>query len=158
MANVKNFSQLQQVMERRREEAERAFRRGTQRATDILYKRSRDLLTSGVYDKPVPKVKRTRGKDKGKTVAKWRRTGNLRRAERRRIANPFEGHIYNDADYALPRHNLGLEPSDSRVIPPPPAKKRKTTRIAPWRKQAIVDTDKQRLAAYRGELFDALDR
>jgi len=156
---LRTWSDLERKMRQRGERATQAFAAGTKEATILLYVRSRKNMKAEIYDKPIPKVKRTRGKDKGKTVAKWRRAGGagLRGAERHRIVSPFEGHIFNDMNYALARHNLGLTAGDKHVIPPPPSKKRNTTREAPWRAQAIEQTGKARHKAYRKHLFNALN-
>jgi len=154
MARVQSWGALKKVMRN----AARAFAEATHEATTELYVASRKNLTKGIYNKEIPKVKRVRGKDNGKTVTEWRRTGNLRRAESRRIVSEYEGHVYNDAGYALPRHNLGLSPGDARVIQPPPAKKRNTTRIAPWRADAIRQTRRKRQNICRRRLFRALDQ
>lgn len=87
---------------------------------------------------------------------KWTRTGNLRRAEQRRVNSEIEGLVWNDVGYATARHNLGLSPGDPAIAPPPPSKKRNSWRIAPWRTKAITNTNLKRLEAYRKALFDAL--
>lgn len=156
MANVNSFRELERVMHERRADAEKAWREATKEATDTLFKESRDNMRRQVYNKPIPRVKRVRGKDAGKTVKKWRRTGNLRRSEKRRIANQYEGRIWNDAGYAVPRHNLGLGAGDPRAVDPPPSTRRNSERIAPWRVDAINSTKRKRLMIYRRRLFDAL--
>ena len=87
---------------------------------------------------------------------KWKRTGNLRNSEKKKVVSATEGRLFNDAGYALPRHNLGMSPGDPETIPPPPRKKRNTTRQAPWRSRAVNNTAAARLENYRRGLFDAL--
>lgn len=100
-----------------------------------------------------------RGVDEGTSTGrkKWTRTGNLRRSEKRKLTNDFQGEVLNDAGYATARHNLGLSPGDPEIAPPPPKRKRNSTRIAPFRVRAINQTQTQRLEAYRRALFEALD-
>lgn len=60
----------------------------------------RKQMTTDIYAKPVPRRPRS-----GKPM--WTRTGNLRRSERIGQRDPFTVTIVNDADYALPRHEMG---------------------------------------------------
>lgn len=91
----------------------------------------------------------------GKGRKKWTRTGNLRGSERRRIVSDFEGIVENDANYALPRHDLGLSAGHPESIR---GSKRKSDRVAPWRRRAIKNTVEQRRQAYRYALWRALTR
>ena len=87
---------------------------------------------------------------------KWTRTGNLRRSEQKQVVSPTVGRLWNDAGYALPRHNLGLSPGDPEAAPPPPSRQRNTKRIAPWRTRAVWRTAVTRRGIYRKHLLNAL--
>ena len=77
----------------------------------------------------------------------WRRTGNLRRSEHYKILSPYEGIIYNDADYAAARHDLGI----------PGKSNRKTTRPAHWRNNAVDLTRNKVKAIYRKAMKQAIN-
>jgi hypothetical protein len=147
----------------------------TKQATRTVYSESRKELRELVYDKPVPS-KEEYAEERGETITikgetypagyitkngkkikiaikgeyaskkAWRRTGNLRRSERMRIESPFEGIIYNDANYAKARHDVG-DPSVS---------KRKSNRRAPWRNNAIKNTKSKVRKIYRDAMNDAI--
>lgn len=85
---------------------------------------------------------------------KWTRTGNLRRSETRSYPSEFQGMIANDAEYALPRHDLGLPAGDPRAIH---GSKRRSGRIAPWRVLAVMDTAEQRHAIFQTAIRKAMD-
>jgi hypothetical protein len=69
----------------------------------------------------------------------WKRTGNLRRSERKRNVNPYEGQVYNDANYAKIRHD-----------------KKRTRYPAPWRMQAIKVCKVRIRKIYRGAVVRAM--
>jgi len=81
----------------------------------------------------------------GKGKAKWVQTGRLRNSEKMTVAG-LEGRIMNTASYALPRHDLGLAKGDPRAFN---GSTRRSTRIAPWRKDAVAQTEPDRLKRYR---------
>ena len=87
---------------RRTERFVRELERATVEATDAVYAASRQALQSSIYNVPVPTYRNKRGRE----VPLWRRTGNLRRSERRRAAG-LTGIIYNEASYARERHERG---------------------------------------------------
>lgn len=96
------------------------------------------------------------GREAGKGRAQWVQTGNLRASERARMVGD-EGHITNTASYAVPRHELGLSAGDPRSLTGR-GSKRHSTRIAPWRSEAVADEEPKRLERYRKRLWAALTR
>ncbi len=68
----------------------------------------------------------------------WKRTGNLRRSERMKMASPFLGIIYNDAGYAEARHN------------------KKSRFPAPWRTRAIEAKRASVMRRYRAAIMRAM--
>lgn len=145
MADFTDWKTWANEMQRRAQAMQPAIRQGTQKATSILHAKSKAILNKDVYGKAVDKSKTGR--------AKWRRAGNLRRSERMRMLSDTQGLVENDANYALPRHDLGLGPGHPMAVR---GSKRKSTRTAPWRKQAITDTREERLDAYRQYILKAL--
>lgn len=140
------------------------MRAATTKATSIIYAQARMNMTEMIYDKPVPnrmesQIERKRRADadgrkfqarknflnmktmsetrEGKKPA-WRRTGNLRRSERMRIASTYLGVIYNDASYAAARHQM-------RCRYP-----------APWRARAVQQTRPRVVACYREGIMRAI--
>lgn len=176
MAVAHSWKQLAAVFQARAKHLEPAWRRGTAEAMRILWSRSRTNMQDMIYANPPDQNKafyRTKGGGKkalttgwkaraakqgrrGGKGFKWTQTGNLLRSEHRRLLSAYQGLISNVAPYAHARHNLALSPGDKDVIPPPPKRKRQSTRIAPWRSQAIRDTEQDRLNAYRRHLLGAL--
>lgn len=80
---------------------------------------------------------------------KWRRTGNLRTAEKAKVLSPYTGVVDNAMAYALPRHNLGYGPASPEAIDPKPKRAKHTTREAPFRTQAIKATARARFEVYK---------
>lgn len=168
MALYSDWKTYAAVFERRAARLPAAFREGTKNATHILVAESKELLNELVYSKPedvgsfsykgnaekgfeVTTSGRRRVSSKGKK--KWRRTGNLRRSEQWRVLSDTEGLVYNDAGYALPRHDLGLPAGHPEAYH---GSKRKSDRQAPFRLRAIANTAQKRLAAYRDALWKVL--
>lgn len=163
-------------MTRRADRMRPAFREATRQATAMLHAESKRQMNVEIYgkaedtggfsyrrtkgymkDKPTMRgfvMKKGGGRARSKTgKKKWTRTGNLRRSERARVVSDFEGVVENDANYALPRHDLGLPAGSPEAIR---GSKRKSGRVAPWRRQAIAKTKDQRRQAYRNILGQAL--
>ena len=121
-----------------------------------LFVRSKMMLTQLIYQKDIPRVTRTRGSNKGRTVLAWRRkmrSGGLLGAETFFIAaDGSEGHIETDpnspaAKYAFARHELNRpSPIDGR------------TRAAPWRKRAKEEGLDDAVAELRRVLSEGLGR
>jgi hypothetical protein len=169
MAQYTDWRAWARKMEQRVEQLRPAFRAGTTEATDILHAEAKLRMNQDIYSKPedVGSFSYKREKAGGSFITeqsgkravnakgnkKWRRTGNLRRSETRKVLSDTEGMVENDAAYALPRHDLGLSPGNPRAIK---GSKRKSERIAPWRKDAEAATRKRRFEAYRKHLFSAL--
>ena len=102
-----NASRLAEPWERRAQQLEPVMQKATTDATAVMYAESRKQLKELIYDKPVPKCPKSKKPE-------WKRTGNLRRSERKRVASPFLGIVYNDASYAAERHEAG-KPGHRRV-------------------------------------------
>lgn len=109
----------------------------TKAATNVVYEESRKALKELIYDKPVPKGPRSK-------KPLWKRTGNLRRSEHKRVATAYLGIIYNDAGYAEPRHEAG-KPG-----------RRKTRYPAHWQDVAAVKARPQVRKIYRDALRRAV--
>jgi hypothetical protein len=90
----------------------------------------------------------------GKGKAKWIQTGNLKASETWRIGK-HEAFIENAANYAMYRHDLGLAAGNALAYE---GSKRKTKRIAPWRKRAIAWFEPQRADHYRQRVWDVLKK
>jgi hypothetical protein len=122
----------------------------TKNATLTLYAKAKELMNELIYDKPVPTRAETQSgrsarAEAGGRVFKprknfttkkgtanregakpaWKRTGNLKRSERWKVVSAYLGIVYNDAEYARARHDMG-KPG-----------RRKTRYPAPWRDAAI---------------------
>jgi len=172
MGNYRTWGEFAKAMERRANEMPDAFREGTTNATNILHVEAKKLLRELVYDKPEDRTGWSyRKKDRGTPVErftilksgkrgrsksgrkKWTRTGNLRRSEKKSVVSPVLGVVNNDANYALPRHDLGLPAGSPEAIK---GSRRKSERIAPWRTRAIANTDQARREAYRDAIWERL--
>jgi hypothetical protein len=96
------------------------------------------------------------GRESGRGRAEWVQTGNLRRSERMTVEYArLTGVIVNKAPYALPRHDLGLSSGDADAYY---GSKRKSRRIAPWRKRAVQSFEPMRLAHYRDAVHEVLQK
>ena len=150
------WQSLLRKMQARRVAIAPAMQKATGEATRLVWERSKAHMRQDIYGKPIPKRPRS-GKPK------WRRTSNLRKSEKKRMLSAYEGIVQNPAKakaggggYAHARHNLGLAPGHPDVIPPPPKRKRKTDRVAPFRARAIRETATRRRQIYRRHLLQAL--
>ena len=155
MATAYGFGALGGLMKKRAARLRPAFKAATTEATRALWVAARKRMNAEIYG--IAEERSSTGKKQ------WTRTGNLRRSEKKRVLTPYDGVLVNDAKakkggtgYAHARHNLGLSGADKHTIPPPPSRKRNTERIAPWRAEAIEDTDKQRRDIYRRHILAAL--
>jgi hypothetical protein len=164
-----DFEAIKRAMAQRKAGVFAAMHEATKENTDELWKASRANMNRDIYGNPPDKTKAgekrklAKGRRGGKGF-KWTQSGNLLRSEKRKVIG-VEGFIHNQAKakggetgYAHARHNLALSRGDSRVIPPPPKRKRKSSRIAPWRADAIEELGEKRLATYRKHLLNALNR
>ena len=96
------------------------------------------------------------GRQAGRGRGEWTRTNNLRRAETMRVElERLTGIIQNTAPYALPRHDLGLPTGDPEAFY---GSRRRSDRVAPWRKRAVAEFEPQRLEHYSRALRRALQR
>ena len=168
MARYSDWSKFADQFGKRLDRLPAAFRQGTTGATHILVAQSKELLNELVYAKPedVGSFSYRKSGDEFKVNAdgkravsskgkkKWRRTGNLRRSEQWKLLSNTEGLVYNDAGYALPRHDLGLSQGDPEAYH---GSSRKSDRKAPFRLRAIAQTAAKRLQAYRDALWKALN-
>lgn len=172
------FRDIARVMGQRRQKVKRELTAGMAECTRLVWAKSKENMQALIYANPPDTNKgfyRTKSGRKRRLTAKWRetakakgrkggkgfkwtQTGNLLRSERKRTRG-VEGWVENAAKakkggtgYAHARHNLGLSAGDPLVIPPPPGRKRKSTRIAPFRALAIRDTHEQRRAILRGRV------
>ena len=156
-----------------------AMREGTKKATEILHARSKQIMNERIYSIPEDRAQRSFNKQgvlKSQKLStgevglrtgagmgtgeragnkKWRRTGKLRNSETQKLLSNTEGLVQNDAGYALPRHDLGLPAGSPEAIN---GSKRKSTRIAPFRKRAIHETAQARLKAYHDALWRPLSK
>lgn len=172
MADFKTWEEFARAMNARADAMPGAFREGTTDATGILHAACKEHLNEDIYSNPEDtggfsytksgrgtaaeafKVKKSGKRAKSaKGRKKWRRTGALRRSERQKVVSDTEGIVYNDAAYALARHDLGLRSGDKRAIK---GSNRDSSRIAPWRVDAIEDTEEARREAYREPILKAL--
>lgn len=88
----------------------------------------------------------------GRGKAKWQRTGDLAKAEHW-FMEAGVGIILNSMAYALPRHDLGLSPGDPRAVF---GSSRNSTRIAPWRKDAVAEVADRKDEIYSRIIGEAL--
>lgn len=179
MAKVATWQQLARVFAGRNGEVRAAWRLGTTEATRRLWVQCHANMQALIYAHPPDQNKRgfyqtRKGVKTYKRITpgaraamkkpgrrggegfKWTQTGNLLAAERMSVLDDYTGLLRNSAVYAHARHNLAAKGQD--IIPPPPTKKRKSWRVAPWRARAIRETREQRLEAYRVHLVAALQR
>ena len=157
------FRDIAAAMRKRRSAMEPTLARGIAECTRLVWKVSRDNMQALIYAKPPDRTKKASGKalPKGRRGGKgfrWTQTGNLLRSEKKRTRN-VEGWVENAAKakkggtgYAHARHNLALGSGDPLLIPPAPRRKRKSTRIAPFRALAIRDTHDERQAILRAHV------
>jgi hypothetical protein len=87
---------------------EREFRKTSNGLAISAVKFCKERLTAEVY--AIPEDLTKSGKKK------WRRTGQLRRAERAEVRDPFTVVVVNDVGYALPRHEAG-KPGRRKINP-----------------------------------------
>jgi len=183
MANYTDWRTWAAEMAARPEQMKESFREGTTKATAILHAASKDAMARRIYDIPEDRTgfsyRRTKetddngirgyqvnaktGKRKKYTTKvsddrragkkKWTRTGNLRRSETKKVVSATQGLVENTANYALPRHDLGLDKGHPLAIK---GSTRKTTRIAAWRTLAIRETQQARFDAYREAIMRVL--
>ena len=111
------------------------MRKATEEATRLTWAAAKKEMRTLIYNKEIPRRPRS-GKPQ------WRRTGNLRRSEKYRMMSAYIGVIYNDANYAEYRHDMGN----------PKYSKRKTEFPAPWRDNAVKKTARGRLNIYKKHL------
>jgi len=169
MARANSFKELKQLMQERGLQVRVAMEAALKEHTSRVYSRCKELLNSEIYSIPediaqysIGTGRRVRRTIKVRTKAgtlkvkggkkKWRRTGNLRNSERMRIYGLI-AEIRNDAAYALPRHDLGLPAGHPDAIE---GSKRKSWRIAPWRKRAVREEEPNRLPRFREAVLDVL--
>lgn len=126
-----------------------AFKAALGAAALSMHASSVNALTSLIYQKDIPKVRRKRGVNAGQTVLAWRRkmrNGGLLGAET--YAQSSDGWSYSvftdpgspAAKYAKARHNLN---SPSRID--------KKTRVARWREQAVRTGKPRAIEKFRAE-------
>jgi hypothetical protein len=185
MADYTDWRTWAAEMSRRPEEMREAFREGTENATAILHAAAKDIMARRIYDIPEDRTgfsyRRTKetdgngirgfqvsdktGKRKKYTKKqadgtragrkKWTRTGNLRRSETKKVLSATQGLVENTANYALPRHDLGLDKGHPLAVK---GSSRKSTRLAPWRTLAVKETYQTRFDAYRAAILKVFER
>jgi hypothetical protein len=125
--------QLARKMRRRAALVETEFRKSSNGLAASAVKFCRELLTNEIYAFPVPTREQVNAerrhanaiksgrlaKDtpfsftprakKGSSGSKkaWTRTGHLRRSEKAEPTDAYTVRVYNEATYALPRHEMG---------------------------------------------------
>lgn len=137
MSMRSNVEQIVASWEKREKKLAPYMRRATKQATDVFYAEARKQMTAGIYDKPIAESATGR--------PLWRRTGKLRRSERRKIVTPYLGVVTNSASYAKARHEMGK-----------PTAKLKTDRRCHWRDSAIRITRPRVRRIYRDALASAV--
>lgn len=185
MAKYTDWKDWARDMRVRANELRPAFRRATAKATAILHAQAKQNMNEWIYSIPEDRrgysYRRTKEIDPGTGLRgyalgkkgqrlksrsrdasgnlsgqkKWRRTGNLRRSERKKQVSDFQGLVHNDANYAVFRHDLGYPEGHPLAIV---GSKRLTKREAPFRKRAIEQTQDKRLEVYRKELVAVYQR
>lgn len=174
MTEFRNWEDFARAMKKKAAVMPEAFREGTTKATTRLHVASQRLIRELIYDKAEDTTKtsfkksgRGTGGERFVTGAgggrkrskvgrkKWTRTGLLRRSEQKVILSPTQGAVFNNANYALPRHDLGLPPGNQEAIK---GSLRKSDRKAPWRVRAIVLTEEGRRQDYRDAIWRRLTR
>jgi hypothetical protein len=168
-----NADRIAKAWMRRATALEPYMRKATTEATRAFYAEAKAAMKRGIYDKPIPTKaemqaeRRSRSEAKGKTFSArkkfttakgtanvegrkpaWRRTGNLRRSEKYRVASAYLGLVINDASakgkgYAKPRHEMGKPGHRGTRFP------------AHWRDDAARITRRARLLIYRKALRQA---
>ena len=149
-----NAGQIERELLKRAQAVPNLTKTAVSVATQSLFVRSKALLTRLIYQKDIPKVTSTRGKNKGQTVLAWRRnmrSGGLLGAETFFIASDgSEGRIETEpsspaAKYALARHDLDRpSPIDGK------------TRSAPWRREAKEQGFDEAMQLFREALREGL--
>lgn len=114
-----NIPQFQALVRQKSALAPAVVQKAVIDVTAVTLVESRNQLSAMVYNKPIPKRKRS-----GKPA--WKRTNHLINQERSYHPSRFEGIIDNKAPYAQARHDLNKpSPIDGK------------TRRAPWRRTAV---------------------
>jgi len=172
---ISNVDKLIAAWEKRAQALEPYMRDATKKATDIVYAEGRAQMTRGIYNKPIPTTEQNaKGRGDYVTVGgnvvpavwrsrkggakflmpmpeelkdkpAWRRTGKLRRSERRYQQTAYLGIIENAAEYAKARHEMGK-----------PTAKLKTERRAHWRDTAVRRTRGKVKEIYRAAMRNAI--
>jgi hypothetical protein len=94
--------ELANRMKARAESVEPEFRKTTKGLATEALAFCRKRMTDLIYANAIPTRPRS-----GKPM--WRRTGNLRRSERVELRDSYTAVVVNDANYALPRHEMGKD-------------------------------------------------
>ena len=109
---------VQKLLDSKAREAPIVIQKAVVDGTTQVLRTAREELSAQVYNKPIPKRKKS-----GKPA--WKRSGNLIRQERMHFPRRFEGVVDNRAPYAHRRHELNKPSPVDGVV-----------RRAPWRKTA----------------------
>lgn len=159
-----NADKLARSWQRRADVLEDRMRKATTEATKVLFAEAQKQIREKIYDKRIPTKAEVQAERAARAAAQgrefrprknfsskregskpaWRRTGNLRRSERWKVASAYVGIVYNDAEYAKERHERGKRGHKPTRFP------------AHWRDIAISKTRPLRIEIYRDALRSAI--
>ena len=175
------FRDIAKAMHKRAADLEPELKAGVEECTRLVWQVSKDRMQELIYANPPDtnkgfyrgktgkkarltdawRERAKRGGRRGGKGFKWTQTHNLLASEQKRTRG-LDGWITNAAKakkggggYARARHNLSVTDPEL-ILHPPPKKKRKSTRIAPFRALAIRDTHERRKAIMRGRVQKVL--